>query len=78
MNLRTTEIPELLGQKTGRYIQHDMGIYYMREASGADVTIEKDRREFAVQPTANQMDELIDAGLLRREGSRYYSENPTN
>jgi hypothetical protein len=76
MNLRTTEILELLGQKTGRYIQHDMGTYYMREASGTDVTNENE--DFAVQPTANQMDELIDAGLLRREGSRYYLANPTS
>lgn len=72
MNLRTTEILEQLGQKAGRYIQHDMGTYYIREVSGADVTIVNDGKECTAQPTANQVDDLMDAMQLRREGSRYY------
>ena len=71
------EILELLGQETGRYIEHDMGTYCMREASGADVIIEKDGKKFAVQPTSDQMDYLIDAGSLRRGGSRCYLKDPT-
>jgi hypothetical protein len=44
--LNGTKILDLLHQKPGRYIQHDMGLYRMKEADGADVLhIEKNGRE---------------------------------
>ena len=37
MTLNGTMILELLHQKPGRYIQHDMGLYRMKEANGVGV-----------------------------------------
>jgi hypothetical protein len=37
MMLNGTKVLDLLHRKPGRYIQHDMGVYRMKEADGADV-----------------------------------------
>ena len=66
-----------LHQKPGRYIQHDMGLYRMKEADGADVLhIEKNGRESPVEPLAVHMDGLMDEGRLVRDGSRYLLPSP--
>jgi hypothetical protein len=71
MDLTTTGILDLLNQRPGRYIQHDMGNYRIKDASGADVTVREGGKDVPIQPTASQIDDLIDASLLIREGSRY-------
>ena len=38
MKLRETKILDLLREKPGRFIQHDMGKYTMKEANGSDPT----------------------------------------
>lgn len=72
MKLRTTMITDLLRERPGRYIQHDMGHYRMKEANGDDVKITEDGREYLVEPEAIQMDNLMDASKLRQNSSRYY------
>ena len=78
MTLNGTTILELLQQKPGRYIQHDMGLYRMKEADGADVLhIEKNGRESPVEPLAVHMDGLMDEGRLVRDGSSYLLPSPS-
>jgi hypothetical protein len=43
----------------------------MKEANGEDVKLTEDRREYLVEPTAQQIDDLMDAKRLVRDGSRY-------
>jgi hypothetical protein len=71
MGLNATMIFNLLRQQPGRYVQHDMGDYRMKEANGADVTVRENDLDFLVQPTADHIDSLMDASLLIRDGSRY-------
>ena len=72
MPLTITMITDLLGERPGRYINGDMGYYRMKEANGDDVKITDNGRECLVEPVAIQMDNLMDAGRLRQNGSRYY------
>ena len=71
MMLHTSRIPDLLHKKPGRYIHHDAGDFRMKEANGEDVKLTEDRREYLVEPTAQQIDDLMDAKRLVRDGSRY-------
>lgn len=65
--LRTGQIVELLGERPGRYIEHDMGSFRMREPDGKDV-LEKGA---PVEPDATQVDDLVRAGKLTQDGTRY-------
>jgi hypothetical protein len=78
MMLNGTMILELLHQKPGRYIQHDMGHYRMKEAGGVDVVhIEKKHgMEYPVEPLAAHMDGLMDERRLVRDGSSYLLPSP--
>jgi hypothetical protein len=69
--LYTARITDLLRKKPGRYIHHDAGVFRMKEASGEDVKLMEDRREYVVEPTAQQIDDLMDAKRLVRDGSKY-------
>jgi len=71
MHLTTSQIHDLLKERDGRYLEHDMGNYRMKEASGADVTVKENGKDVSIQPTASQIDDLVDASLLIRDGSRY-------
>ena len=71
MKLNMTMILDLLGQRPGRYIQHDMGHYRMKEANGSDVKVTENGRAYLVEPIAEQMDDLMDASKLVRSGSKY-------
>jgi hypothetical protein len=71
MMLNTTMILDLLGERPGRYIHHDMGHYRMKEANGADVKVPENGRESLVEPTAGQMDDLMDTKHLVHEGAQY-------
>lgn len=71
MVLGTTEILNLLGQGSGRYIEHSIGRYRMKEANGNDVTIAKNGQEFFVEPSNKQMDGLMDESRIVRSGSIY-------
>jgi hypothetical protein len=71
MMLYTLRITDLLRKKPGRCIHHDAGAFRMKEAKGEDVKLTEDRREYLVEPTAQQIDHLMDAKRLVRDGSRY-------
>jgi hypothetical protein len=71
MELTTTGILDLLSEKPGRYIEHSMGRYRMKEANGDDVIVTEDGRRYPIEPEAGQMDDLMDASRLTRDGSRY-------
>ena len=71
MMLYTSRITDLLRKKPGRYLDHGAGSYRMKEAGGEDVTVIEDRRTYLVEPTAQQIDDLIDAKRLVIEGSKY-------
>jgi hypothetical protein len=71
MMLRTWRIIDLLRNKRGRYIHHDAGAFRMKEANGEDVMLTEDRRGYLVEPTAQQIDDLMDAKRLVRDGSKY-------
>ena len=71
MTLHISRITDLLRKKPGRYIHHDAGGFRMKEANGEDVKLTEDRREYPVEPTAQQIDDLMDAKRLVRDGSRY-------
>ena len=43
----------------------------MKEANGEDVKLREDRREYLVEPAAQQIDDLMDAKRLVREGFKY-------
>jgi hypothetical protein len=77
MMLNGTTILELLHQKPGRYIQHDMGLYRMKEADRVGV-VHKDEngRGYPVEPLAAHMDGLMDEGRLVRDGSSYSLPSP--
>jgi hypothetical protein len=71
MRLSSTKILDLLHERSGRYIHHDMGGYRMKEVNRADVKLTENGREYLVEPTAGQMDGLIDESKLVRDGSEY-------
>ena len=71
MMLFTSRITDLLRKKPGRYIRHDAGDFRMKEANGEDVKLTEDRRDYLVEPTAQQVDDLLDARRLVRDDSRY-------
>jgi hypothetical protein len=71
MMLYTSRITDLLRKKPGRYIHQDADAFRMKEAKGEDVKLTEDRREYLVEPTAQQIDDLMDAKRLVRDGSRY-------
>ena len=71
MMLRTSRIIDLLRNKRGRYIHHDAGAFRMKEANGEDVMLTEDRRGYLVEPTAQQIDDLMDAQRLVRDGAKY-------
>ena len=68
MMLHTSRIIDLLRNKRGRYIHHDAGSFRMKEANGEDVKLTEDRRGYLVEPTAQQIDDLMDAKRLVRDG----------
>ena len=43
----------------------------MKEANGEDVKLTEDRRGYLVEPTAQQIDDLMDAKRLVRDGAKY-------
>jgi hypothetical protein len=71
MALSTTRILQLLDEKPGRYIHHDMGRYRMKEPNGDDVRLTRGGRKYPAEPTAEQMDDLMDAKWLVRDGLKY-------
>lgn len=71
MHLHTTGVIDLLGAKTGRYIEHHHGLYVMKEGDGSNVFLLEDGKHVHIQPSQGQMDELLAAGHLMQEGSRY-------
>jgi hypothetical protein len=71
MRLTTSMIPDLLSKKPRRYIHHNAGSYRMKEANGEDVKLTKDGKEYLVEPTPDQIDDLMDAEKLVRDGSTY-------
>ena len=71
MHLHTSGVLELLSAKTGRYIEHHRGLYVMKEGDGTNVFMLEDGKHVHIQPSEGQIDELVKAGHLIQEGSRY-------
>jgi hypothetical protein len=71
MHLHTTAVLDLLSEKTGRYIEHHRGLYVMKEGDGKSVFVLEEGKHVHIQPSESQMDELVKAGHLLQEGSRY-------
>ena len=71
MNLITSMIPKILDSQPGRYIRYDAGTFRMKEANGEDVKLTENGKEYLVEPTADQMDDLMDAEQLVQEGTLY-------
>jgi hypothetical protein len=71
MMLYMSRITDRLRKKPGRYIHHDAGTFRMKESNGEDVKLTEDRREYLVEPTAQQIDDLMDEKRLVRDGSKY-------
>ena len=69
--LYTSRIIDLLRKKPGRHIHHAAGDFRMKEANGEDVKLTEDGRKYLVEPTAQQIADLMDAKRLVRDGSRY-------
>jgi hypothetical protein len=71
MNLITLMIPKILDSAPGRYILYDSGNFRMKEADGEDVKLTENGREYLVEPTADQIDDLVDSEQLVQEATIY-------
>jgi hypothetical protein len=71
MNLITLMIPKILGSAPGRYILYDSGNFRMKEADGEDITLMENGMEYLVEPTADQIDDLVDSEQLVQEATIY-------
>ena len=72
MHLHTAGILEMLGEKTGRFIEHHHGVYVMKEADGSNVFVIEDGQHVHIHPSEHQVDDLLAAGHLLKEGNRYH------
>ena len=71
MHLMTSMIAKILDSEPGRYIRYNAGNFRMKEANGADVKLTENGKEYLVEPTVDQMDDLMDAEQLVQEGTLY-------
>ncbi|HTC52233.1 MAG TPA: hypothetical protein VK700_09880 [Steroidobacteraceae bacterium] len=71
MHLHTTGVLDMLRDKTGRYIEHHKGVYVMRETDGRNVFIVEEGEKLPIHPSEGQIDDLVSAGHLIRDGQRY-------
>jgi hypothetical protein len=76
MMLHTTMILELMCERPGKYILHSIGNYRMKEANGDDVTVTESGRQTPIEPSAGQMDDLMDQSVLTRDRSTYRLHAP--
>jgi hypothetical protein len=58
MNLITSMIPQILDAAPGRHILYEGGVFRMKEANREDVKLMENGKEYLVEPTADQMDDL--------------------
>ena len=63
--------PKDIGGLTGKHILYDAGNFRMKEANGEDVKLTENGKEYLVEPTADQIDDLMDAEQLVQEGTLY-------
>ena len=63
--------PKDIGQRARQIHPYDAGNFRMREANGEDVKLTENGKEYLVEPTADQMDDLMDAEQLVQEGTLY-------
>ena len=71
MILITSMIPKILEGSPGKHILYDAGNFRMKEANGEDVKLTENGKEYLVEPTADQIDDLMDAEQLVQEGTLY-------
>jgi hypothetical protein len=71
MHLHTSGVLDLLRAKTGRYIEHHRGLYVMKEGDGTNVFLIENGEHVHIQPSEGQIDDLVAAGHMIKEGSRY-------
>jgi len=70
MYMTTTQVLDLLRQKPGRYVETYMGEYAIKESDGTDVTATEGGVTFPIRPAKSQIDQLVEAGHLIRDGSK--------
>jgi hypothetical protein len=68
---RAMQKPKILDIQPGRLIRYEGGIFRMKEANGEDVKLTENGREYLVEPTADQIDDLMDAEQLVQEATLY-------
>jgi hypothetical protein len=71
MDLITSMIPKILDSEPGRYILYDAGNFRVKEANGEDVKLIENGKEYLVEPTADQIDDLMDSEQLVQEATIY-------
>src|SRR4029077_5595739 len=71
MNLITSMIPKILDSEPGRHIRYEAGNFRMKEANGEDVKLTENGKEYLIEQTADQIDDLMDAEQLVQEGTLY-------
>ena len=71
MHLATTGLLNLLHEKPGRYIEGRWADYVVKDAHGTEVTAVEDGKVFAIRPAEGQVDQLLGASYLIRDGSKY-------
>ena len=69
--LITSMIPQILDGAPGKHILYEGGIFRMKEANGEDVKLTENGKEYLVEPTADQIDDLMDAEQLVQEATLY-------
>jgi hypothetical protein len=71
--MRTTEIIELLRRQPGAYIGRNDGIYWLKNSDGSDMAVPGvDPQTFFGPIDVRLVDDLVDAGIIVREGSKKY------
>jgi hypothetical protein len=71
MNLITSMIPQIMEAAPGRHILYEGGVFRMKEANGEDVKLTEGGKQYLVEPTADQIDDLMDAEQLVQEATLY-------
>jgi hypothetical protein len=71
MNLITSIMPTILDAAPGRHILYEGGVFRIKEANDQDVKLTENGIEYLVEPTADQIDDLMDAEQLVQEATLY-------
>ncbi len=71
MTLNTTQVLEALRANPGAYVVHNAGTYRLKNADGTDMVKTDGGRTYFLEPSYHMMDDLMDAGRLKKDGQKY-------